>query len=81
MDNFHKFVSSLSTKMDTLAMTESSEKEDIGLQNSVEIKGYEIYHTVSKSPKGGTAIQGVLQKPGPKVYAFNQKNGLFHLHE
>ena len=56
MDNLHKFVSDLSIEMDILAITETSEKEDTGFLNNVEIEGYEIYHTASKSPKGGTAI-------------------------
>ena len=44
------------TKLDIVTITETSEKEDIGFLNNVEIEGYEIYHTASKSSKGGTAI-------------------------
>ena len=39
-----------------MIITETSEKEDIGFLNNVEIEGHEIYHTASKSSKGGTAI-------------------------
>ena len=45
-----------STKLDLLAITETSEKEDTGFLNNVEIEGYEKYHTPSKTSKGGTAI-------------------------
>ena len=49
MDNHHEFVSCLFTKMNILAIAETSEKEDIGFLNNVEIEGYKIYHTASKS--------------------------------
>ena len=42
--------------MDILAITETSEKEDIGFLNNVEMDGYEIYHTASKSSKGGVLL-------------------------
>ena len=42
--------------MDVIAITETSEKEDIGFLNNVEIEGYDIYQTASKTTKGGTAI-------------------------
>ena len=51
MDNLHKFVSGLSTEMDILAITETSEKEDIGFLHDVDIDGYKIYHTASNSLK------------------------------
>ena len=44
------------TKMDILAITETSEKEDTGFLNNVEMEGYDIYHTSTKTSKGGTAI-------------------------
>ena len=56
VDNLYKFLSGTSTKMDILAITETSEKEDIGFLSNVEMEGYEKYHTASKSAKGGTAI-------------------------
>ena len=55
MDNLHEFVSGLPTEMD-LAIIETSEKENIGFLNNVEIDGYEIYHTASKSSKWGMDI-------------------------
>ena len=42
--------------MDIVAITETSEKEDLGFLNNIEIEGYEFYHTASKKSKGGTAI-------------------------
>ena len=45
-----------SNKIDILALTETSEKEDIGFIGNVEMDGYQEFHTASKSSKGGTAI-------------------------
>ena len=42
--------------MDIVAITETSEREDISFLTNVEIEGYGKYHTASKSSKGGTAI-------------------------
>ena len=44
------------TKMDIVAITETSEKDQTGFLNNVEIEGHDIYHTSSKTSKGGTAI-------------------------
>ena len=38
--------------MDILAITETSEKEDIGFLHNIEIKGYENYHTPTKTSRG-----------------------------
>ena len=51
-----EFLSTTSTKMDIVAITETSEKEDLGILNNIEIEGYEFYHTASNILKGGTAI-------------------------
>ena len=56
IDNLHEFLSRASTKIDILAITETSEKEYSRFLSNVEIEGYEKYHTASKSAKGGTAI-------------------------
>ena len=56
IDNLHEFLSRTSTKIDILAITETSEKEYSGFLSNVEIEGYEKYHTASKSAKNGTAI-------------------------
>ena len=56
IDNLYEFLSGTSTKMDILAITEISEKEDTGFLSNVEMEGYEKYHTASKTAKGGTAI-------------------------
>ena len=42
--------------MDILAITETSEKEDIWFPNNEEIDGYEIFHTASKSSEGGVLL-------------------------
>ena len=46
----------VSPKMDIIAISDISEKEDLGFLTNVEIEGYDNYHTASKSLKGGTAI-------------------------
>ena len=56
LDNLQEFLAGSTTKLDIVTITETSEKEDIGFRNNVEIEVYEIYHTASKSSKGGTAI-------------------------
>ena len=45
-------MSGASTKIDILAITETSEKEYRGFVSHVEIEGYEKYHTASESAKG-----------------------------
>ena len=49
-------MSGTSNKIDILALTETSEKEDIGFIGNIEMDGYQEFHTASKSSKGGTAI-------------------------
>ena len=49
-------MSGTSNKIDILALTETSEKEDIGFIGNVEMDGYQEFHTASKFSKGGTAI-------------------------
>ena len=53
IDNLYEILSGTSSKMDILAITKTSEKEDIGFLSNVEMEGYEKYHTASKSAKGG----------------------------
>ena len=55
-DNLCEFLSSVSTKLDVLAITETSEKEEIGFLTNVELEGYELFHTPSKISKGATAV-------------------------
>ena len=49
-------MSGTSNKIDIVALTETSEKEDIGFIGNVEIDGYQKFNTASNSSKGGTAI-------------------------
>ena len=43
-------------KLDIFAITETSEQEKVGFLHNVEIKGYKIFHTASKTLKGSTAV-------------------------
>ena len=42
-DNLCEFLSSVSAKLDVLAITETSEKEEIGFLTNVELEGYELF--------------------------------------
>ena len=53
LDNLEELLSTKSNKIDIVAITETSEKEDLGFLNNIKIEGYEIYHTASKTSKGG----------------------------
>ena len=55
-DDLHEFLSNVSTKLDVLAITETSEKEEFGFLTNVELEGYQLFHTSSKISKGGTAV-------------------------
>ena len=56
LEIIYEFMSGASNKLDIVALTETSEKEDTGFTGNVEIDGYQKCHTASKSSKGGTAI-------------------------
>ena len=56
LDNLHEFISGSQPKLDILAITETSEQEKVWFLQNVEIKGYKIFHTASKTSKGGTAV-------------------------
>ena len=42
--------------MDILAISETSEKEEIVFLTNMEIEGYDLFHTAPKISKGGTSI-------------------------
>ena len=56
LDNLHECISGSQPKLDILAITETYEQEKVGLLHNVEIKVYKIFHTASKTSKGGTAL-------------------------
>ena len=56
LDILEEFVSATPKKLDIVAITETSEKEEIGFLTNTDIEGYDFYHTSSKTSKGGTAI-------------------------
>ena len=56
LDNLYEFMSWTSNELGIVALTETSEKEDIGFIGNVDIDGYQKFNTASKSSKGGTAI-------------------------
>ena len=55
-DNLHKFLSNTQSKMDIIAITETSQKNNENFITNVTIDGYASYYTPSNSNKGGTAL-------------------------
>ena len=55
-DNLCEFISGTVHNIDVMAITETSEKNDVGFLNNVEIEGFHKSHTASMCSKGGTAI-------------------------
>ena len=56
-DTLHTFLSGSTSKMDVIAITETSENKDHGFITNVELDGYKApYHTQTNSLKGGTAL-------------------------
>ena len=55
-DHMHEFLLSVSAKLDVLAITETSEKEEIGFLTNVELEGHELFRTPSKTSKRETAV-------------------------
>ena len=56
LDNLKEFLSATTIKLDIIAITETSEKDETGFLTNVEIEGYDLYHTPTLSAKGGSAI-------------------------
>ena len=57
-DNLHTFLAGNKSKMDAVAITETSENKDHSfIKNvSMESDGYKLYNTPTNSTKGGTAL-------------------------
>ena len=56
-DTLHTFLSGSTSKMDVIAITETSENKDHGFITNVELEGYkEPYHTPTNTLIGGTAL-------------------------
>ena len=56
MDNLHEFLSSTASKMDIVAITETSQKNEEHFISNTDIDGYVNYSTSSNLCKGGTAL-------------------------
>ena len=56
IDNLSEFLTSSEYKIDVVAVTETSEFENVGFIKNVEIDGYKQFNTASKTSKGGTCI-------------------------
>ena len=73
LDNLYEFLSGSSNKIDVLALTETSEKDDIGFIGNVEMDGYQDFHT-DLNLQGGTAIY--VNKYFDSIEKFNLINSL-----
>ena len=56
MENLHEFLTSMSSKMDILAITETSQRNDDNFIINTDIEGYVNSSTPSNLSKGGTAL-------------------------
>ena len=57
MDNLHKFLTSMSSKMDIIAtIMETSQRNDVNFIINTDIEGYGNFSTPSNLSKGGTAF-------------------------
>ena len=56
LDSLNEFLSGTPYKLDVLALTETSEKDDTGFLSNVELDDFVMFHTASNSSKRGTAI-------------------------
>ena len=56
MDNLHKFLTSMSSKMDIIAITETSQRNDVNFIINTDIEGYVNFSTPSNLSKDGTAL-------------------------
>ena len=54
--NLHEFLSDVTGKLDILAITETSENDNVGFLCNVDIEGYNKIHTPSMTSKGGSAL-------------------------
>ena len=55
-DNLHQFVTSTPFKIDVISITESSQKFNENFKKKVDIDGYDLYKTSTKTQNGGTAL-------------------------
>ena len=55
-DNLHEFISNTSSKIDIIAITETSQKNDESFILKTDIEGYVNCSTPSNISKGGTAV-------------------------
>ena len=55
-ENLHEFLTSASSNMDIVAITETSQKSNENFIKNVTIEAYDIYSTGSHSARGGVAI-------------------------
>ena len=55
-ENLHEFLTSASSNMDIVAITETSQKSNENFIKNVTIEAYDIYSTGSHSARGGMAI-------------------------
>ena len=63
-ENLNQFLGSSLTNFDIIAISVTSEKEDISFISNVDLEGYVLFSTPTSSNKGGTAVYvNKLYKP------------------
>ena len=63
LGNLNQFLTTVSPKFDIVALTETSEKHrNEGFLSNIEMNGYKIFSTPSKSNKGGVTLCQIIIK-------------------
>ena len=56
LEVLHDFLAGSTSALDVIAITETSEQNDISFTSNVNLDGYKLFHTPSNTRKGGTAL-------------------------
>ena len=54
--NLHTFLAGATSQMDVVAITETSEHIDHGFLSNIDMEGYKLFNTATKSSKGGAVL-------------------------
>ena len=55
-ENLHSFLNGSKSAMDVIAITETSEDNDLSFLSNIEMEGYDLFSTATLSAKGGVAL-------------------------
>ena len=55
-ENLHSFLNGSKSAMDVIAITETTEDDELSFLSNVEIEGYDLFSTATLSAKGGVTL-------------------------